>query len=424
MRRVLPIAVAALLAMVPSANAATTIGQVFTPTAQTTATVAQTGITSGTGYTVPSDGVITAWGFQADPDGAALRLTVVRSLGGDQYTVVGESDPVTATPNQTQSFSTRVPVKAGDYVGTVASSGKSVAYTGAQTDTVVLTPGDQPPGSSGTYSNVQGIRMDVTATIEPDADGDGFGDETQDICPTDPTLQTKCLADLSTHVSLSRKSANPGEEVRFDVAIRNGGPSVSTGVKLRAELSPELKLMGASGANCSGGPTITCQVGDVGRDANPVVSFVARADAVGIGTIAVQADGTTEDGNEANNAAGGSLFVIWKRGRCANEIGATDRRNVLRGTIAGDLIDALAGNDIIGGRGGADCIAGGAGDDHISGDGGADRISGDEGNDILDGGSGNDRVDGGAGKDRIAGGTGADRLNGGSGNDSVNAVDG
>jgi hypothetical protein len=29
----------------------------------------------------------------------------------------------------------------------------------------------------------------VQAVVEPDADGDGFGDETQDTCPSDPTRQ-------------------------------------------------------------------------------------------------------------------------------------------------------------------------------------------------------------------------------------------
>jgi hypothetical protein len=49
------LALAALIAALacldaPGAFAATTIGQVFTPTAQTTATVVQTGIGSGVGY--------------------------------------------------------------------------------------------------------------------------------------------------------------------------------------------------------------------------------------------------------------------------------------------------------------------------------------------------------------------------------------
>ena len=34
-----------------------------------------------------------------------------------------------------------------------------------------------------------GFRLNVAADIEPDADHDGYGDETQDCCATDPSRQ-------------------------------------------------------------------------------------------------------------------------------------------------------------------------------------------------------------------------------------------
>ena len=67
-----------------------------------------------------------------------------------------------------------MPVRAGDVIGTAASDGQTVSFTGAAGDSVVLLAGDQPAGSSGVYAAVQQIRMDVTATIEPDADHDGY----------------------------------------------------------------------------------------------------------------------------------------------------------------------------------------------------------------------------------------------------------
>jgi hypothetical protein len=36
------------------------------------------------------------------------------------------------------------------------------------------------------------FRVDVGAVLEPDADGDGFGDETQDACPSDASTQGPC----------------------------------------------------------------------------------------------------------------------------------------------------------------------------------------------------------------------------------------
>jgi hypothetical protein len=34
--------------------------------------------------------------------------------------------------------------------------------------------------------------LDLSATLEPDADHDGFGDETQDQCPTNASTQGAC----------------------------------------------------------------------------------------------------------------------------------------------------------------------------------------------------------------------------------------
>jgi hypothetical protein len=49
----------------------------------------------------------------------------------------------------------------------------------------------------GTYTNLfdddhDQTRLNVDAQIEPDADGDGYGDETQDECPTDPDTRGPC----------------------------------------------------------------------------------------------------------------------------------------------------------------------------------------------------------------------------------------
>jgi uncharacterized repeat protein (TIGR01451 family) len=412
----------ALFGLVPSAYAATTIGQVFTPTAQTTATVVQTGVGSGVGYSVPSDGVITSWSFQADAEGASVRLKAARRNGDGTFSIVGESEFQTASSNQLQSFPARVPVKAGDVIGTAAASGKSVAYTGATDDQVALSPGDQPAGATGNYSNVQGIRVNVTASIEPDVDADGFGDETQDLCTNDPAIQTACSGDLQLAARAERAVAYPGEEVAFAITVTNTGPSRSIGVRLTAQLSEELALIGTSGADCGGSP-IVCSVGDVARDEQRTVRVLARARRTGTGSVAARAAATTSDPNVTRNAAGASVDVRWRPGRCANVFAASMRNDVMRGTSAGDLIDGLLGNDVLTGLGGADCLEGGLGNDRIGGDDGNDRLSGGPGNDILKGGSGADQIDAGSGNDRIDGGSGPDRISGGPGNDRIGAAD-
>src|SRR6478609_9250693 len=66
--------VAVALALPSGALASTKIGQLFQPSAAVGATMFQTGVETGAGYTVPSDGVITSWSFLPDSGGATLKL--------------------------------------------------------------------------------------------------------------------------------------------------------------------------------------------------------------------------------------------------------------------------------------------------------------------------------------------------------------
>jgi hypothetical protein len=54
---------------------------------------------------------------------------------------------------------------------------------------------NEPLGSTQPYPSMAPVfRADIEASLEPDRDGDGFGDITQDACPTDPTRQAACPA--------------------------------------------------------------------------------------------------------------------------------------------------------------------------------------------------------------------------------------
>jgi Ca2+-binding RTX toxin-like protein len=194
-------------------------------------------------------------------------------------------------------------------------------------------------------------------------------------------------------------------------------------VKVTAQLSDELVLVGSDGAECSGGPPIVCTAGDLDRDQQVTVRLVARAVLTGTGSIAARASSATADPSMALNAAGASISIQWRRGACANVFGAGPANDVERGTAAGDAIDGLLGNDILSGLGGDDCLDGGLGNDRLRGDDGNDRLDGGPGSDVISGGSGSDRIDGGSGNDRIAGDSGPDRIAGGSGNDSISAID-
>src|SRR5207244_47671 len=94
-----------------------------------------------------------------------------------------------------------IPASSGDEIGIWTPDGPdclisnpSLAYGAAST-----TSTDPPAGASfpvGTTAT--GAEVTISATLEPDADHDGFGDLTQDACLGDPVLHTPpCTANLA-----------------------------------------------------------------------------------------------------------------------------------------------------------------------------------------------------------------------------------
>jgi hypothetical protein len=191
-----------VMASVTSAAAATNLGAAFPPTDLCAANTTYIQVASpGTPYAVPSDGVITGWTF----DGGSVvpptvKLKVGRALPGTNLGmdanlgIVGESAPEVPRASSVNTYATRVPVKSGDFLG---------IYLGPPNATVPcvrLVPGfadlykngDVPSPSTAPFTYEDGAQFDLAAVLEPDADHDGYGDETQDQCPANGTTQGPC----------------------------------------------------------------------------------------------------------------------------------------------------------------------------------------------------------------------------------------
>jgi hypothetical protein len=91
-----------------------------------------------------------------------------------------------------QEFAARVPVKKGQHLGITSSKSlqATVNNSGDKFSYVYSPPLEVGAGARGSLEPTGELL--VAATIEPDADGDGFGDETQDQCPTQKTTQGPC----------------------------------------------------------------------------------------------------------------------------------------------------------------------------------------------------------------------------------------
>jgi len=153
--------------------------------------------------TVPSAGVITRWTFRTNyslpPGILSQALKVFRSTGTPtQYQVIGES---AASPVSTgsQTFNTRITVQAGDFLGASGTYTGTVytfyCNTGNLADRFAFFLGSPTSGSIvNSLVEAEGIQAPISAIVEPDADGDGYGDETQDQCPQSAAVQTACPA--------------------------------------------------------------------------------------------------------------------------------------------------------------------------------------------------------------------------------------
>jgi hypothetical protein len=143
------------------------------------------------GARAPSDGVIVSWrvkgGSFGSPESHTVRLRVIH---GTKATGAGPLETLPAAVN-TYSYTARLPVQAGDQLGIdtigVTEFNEIQVASNAIPETTLdewdpalgegeerAPTGDEKPGSE----------LLINATIEPDADHDGYGDETQDACPT------------------------------------------------------------------------------------------------------------------------------------------------------------------------------------------------------------------------------------------------
>jgi hypothetical protein len=145
----------------------------------------------------PTDGVVTKWRTTISlvaPMFEALR--VVRITEPQKALLVGESSQETLAPG-TNVFDTRIPIKAGDHLGlfTFWKGGVPYCTASSMADVFGGFEGNVAPGSTVGFGEFPGeYRIPVTAVIEPDADRDGYGDETQDKCPQSAEFHDACAA--------------------------------------------------------------------------------------------------------------------------------------------------------------------------------------------------------------------------------------
>ena len=192
----LAMSVSLALAVPSIASASQTIGQTGVgATCGDDEAYVQRSVTSGNGYTSATDGVITswsAWAARRRPMQHGLsprRLDALQALQKDRRMV---------SANTLNTFTgVRLPIAAGQEIGVYLPPGSAASceFSANPGDVVdwSLPLGEPPLNTSYGYPGSDtGWRVNAQAVVEPDADHDGFGDETKDQCPTNAATQGPC----------------------------------------------------------------------------------------------------------------------------------------------------------------------------------------------------------------------------------------
>lgn len=140
-----------------------------------------------------SGSVITRWKVNA-PAGVgpiAEQLVATHGTFGEELQLIGESSVETVVSGAANEFLTRIPVPPDAQIGLRGPDGALVC-DGAPLHAAMLVPDAWALGESRHLTIEDDTGVPVVATLEPDRDGDGYGDETQDQCLEQPLLHTAC----------------------------------------------------------------------------------------------------------------------------------------------------------------------------------------------------------------------------------------
>jgi hypothetical protein len=159
----------------------------------------------------PIKGVVTRWRFRAGcctetqtaprtmtlktfkpgiQDGSFGYSFIVPLLTGNSFVIpVGNlvsSDPFVELPS-------RLPIAVGERVGVVADNPIDFAVYSPTQGVISTVVANATFYNGEAYGNpIVNVAIAISADVEPDADNDGYGDESQDCAPTDPTKTGGC----------------------------------------------------------------------------------------------------------------------------------------------------------------------------------------------------------------------------------------
>jgi PASTA domain/Domain of unknown function DUF11 len=313
LRRVLLAACVAAIALAAPASAATDLGQTTTSDL-TCGTSGQVAWMTSAPFLAPSNGVLTQMRTASGTPDATLSLKVVRP---SSKSVIFTTAPLhIATAGQVVSVDVSVPVQQGDTLGFWLGSDN----VGCRVDTSdpldtgagAGSPSDTPLGPvAGPFGALAATRLAVAATFEPDADGDGLGDDTQDGCPSDAAISGPCALDAALSATATPASIEVGDVAVLDVGASYAGVGSVRGASVVAALPAGLAPVLVIPSSCSLAAGFSCALGTFTAGSRQA-GLVVRGTAPGSYSIPVALSTASTDPNAANNTTAVAIKVVAK----------------------------------------------------------------------------------------------------------------
>jgi hypothetical protein len=133
-------------------------------------------------YSAPFSGVVTRWQTRNGDGTGTMKVKIARRTAvPGRVRIVGHDEQFRAlSANTIHSFDVQIPVVEGDLLGISHTGTTNCFATGGAGSNAVNVDDDQPPNTEHDTTQVPNTRLNVLATVETDADGDGAGDDSQD----------------------------------------------------------------------------------------------------------------------------------------------------------------------------------------------------------------------------------------------------
>jgi hypothetical protein len=204
------------LAVPVSAPAAVTLGSDLSTGGSATScpfgdcTVVQTSL-PGRQVASPIDGVVVRARVRNANSTAPVRFRIVRPAAAGAFTGVASAETPGYACTAICTVSLRLPIAAGDHVGVDGASGSTIGTRSTPGAAMAIWSPFLADGETrAATASIGDLELLMNADVEPDADEDGYGDESQDDCPSSAETQLPCgkatLGSLARSVKINLRT--------------------------------------------------------------------------------------------------------------------------------------------------------------------------------------------------------------------------